>query len=138
MDDLTQLRAGDLLRGLCQREVRSVPRQIEKVHERFWMNRRLSAIKWLPSHTFLFSEVDDVISEAFIDEYGRRIGENIVTIVKPVFQQRPAIDQAMTARPFTPIRGDLRVDNLLFYGIEPNPEAVMLDWQNPCLTASVP
>jgi hypothetical protein len=44
----------------------------------------------------------------------------------------------MTARPFTLIHGDLCVDNLLFDGIEPNPEAVMLDWQAPCLTASVP
>lgn len=96
------------------------------------MNKRFSTIKWLPANTFWFSEVDDGILEAFLDEYERRIGEHMVTAVKSVFQQLPAIEQAMTARPYTLIHGDLRADNLLFDGIKQNPEAVILNSQTAC------
>jgi thiamine kinase-like enzyme len=132
MEDLTHLRAGDQIKGLSQREVRAVVREIASVHASFWQDQKLIKIAWLPVNSFWFSEVDNTIVDAFIEEYGRRIGDRMVTVLKAVLEQLPLIDQALATRPFTLVHGDLRADNILLEGSEDNPDAVILDWQTTC------
>jgi Ser/Thr protein kinase RdoA (MazF antagonist) len=132
MEDLTELRAGDQVRGLSQNDVRAVVRQIAKLHAIFWQDESIIKTPWLPANTFWFSEVDLSIVNPFIQEHGLRIGDNMVTVLTTVINHLPRIDHLLADRPFTLIHGDLRADNLLFDDTDDQPEALILDWQTSC------
>lgn len=132
MEDLTGLRAGDQVRGLSQSDVRAVVRQIARLHATFWQDESIVNTPWLPANTFWFSEVDLSILDAFIYEYGLRIGDRMVKVLRTVVNQLPHIDRLLSTRPFTLVHGDLRADNLLFDDTKEQTEALILDWQTSC------
>lgn len=129
MEDLCALRPGDQIRGLSQREARAVLQRIAAVHAAYWMDPVLKAHPWLPSHTFWFQGQFDDLIEGFEAEYGLRIGERTMALVRQVMEQSDAIDRALEERPWTLVHGDLRADNLLFGEPGDRDEALILDWQ---------
>ena len=129
MEDLSALRAGDQVRGLSQREARAALERIAAVHAAYWMDPQLQAQPWLPSHTFWFQGEFDDLLEGFEAEYGLRIGERTMALVRQVVDRNDAIDQALEQRPWTLVHGDLRADNLLFGEPGDRDEALILDWQ---------
>jgi hypothetical protein len=67
--------------------------------------------------------------EAFLHEYGSRIGPQLARLLPEVMHQLPLIDTEIAGRPFTLVHGDLRADNLMFGGDHRYPEPSILDWQ---------
>jgi hypothetical protein len=132
MEDLSQQRAGDQVRGLSQQEVRSVVRRIAAIHAHFWQDPSLERLDWLPAHRYFFSEADLGLLPTFLREYGLRLGEPMASLLPVVLQQLPQIDAAIAARPISLVHGDLRADNLLFDGPQDDPIATLLDWQTAC------
>jgi hypothetical protein len=132
MEDLSHLRAGDQVRGLRQQEVRAVVRRMAAIHARFWGEASLQELEWLPAHRYWFSEPDLSLLEAFLHEYGLRIGPQMAQLLPEVMAQLPLIDAEIACRPFTLVHGDLRADNLMFGGDLDAPEASILDWQTAC------
>jgi aminoglycoside phosphotransferase (APT) family kinase protein len=129
MEDLSALRPGDQIRGLSQRQAMTVLKRIAAVHATYWLDPALESHAWLPSHTFWFQgDFADVV-EGFEAEYGLRIGERTLALVRQVVEQNDAIDQALRNRPWTLVHGDLRADNLLFGEPGERDEALILDWQ---------
>lgn len=129
MEDLSALRPGDQVRGLRQREAIAVLRRIAAVHATYWMDPALQAHPWLPSHTFWFQGEFASLLDAFEVDYGLRIGERTMALVRQVVEQNEAIDRALSERPWTLVHGDLRADNLLFGAPGDVDEALILDWQ---------
>lgn len=129
MEDLTELRPGDQIRGLSQREAMAVLRRIAAVHATYWMDPQLDAHPWLPTNTFWFQGRFDALLEGFEAEYGLRIGERTLALLRQVVEQNDAIDRALLERPWTLVHGDLRADNLLFGEPGERDEALILDWQ---------
>lgn len=132
MEDLSHLRPGDQVRGLRQQEVRAVLRRMAVIHARFWCEKSLLDLDWLPAYRYYFSEPDLGLLEDFLHEYGLRIGPEMTQLLPEVMGQLPLIDAEITSRPFTLVHGDLRADNLMFEGDEENPDASILDWQTAC------
>jgi hypothetical protein len=102
------------------------------IHAHFWMDASLQGLDWLPAHRYWFSDPDLGLLEAFLQEYGLRIGPKIAQLLPEVMAQLPLIDAAIASRPFTLIHGDLRADNLMFSGDDDDPDAAILDWQTAC------
>lgn len=132
MEDLSHLRPGDQVRGLRQQEVRAVVRRMAAIQARFWNDRSLEELDWLPAHRYWFSDPDLNLLEAFLHEYGLRIGPQMARLVPEVMAQLPLIDAEIARRPFTLVHGDLRADNLMFGGEDERPDASILDWQTVC------
>lgn len=132
MEDLSHLRPGDQVRGLRQQEVRAVVRRMAAIHARFWGEASLRELEWLPAHRYWFSDPDLGLLEAFLHEYGLRIGPQLARLLPEVMAQLPLIDAEIACRPFTLVHGDLRADNLMFGGEDDDPEASILDWQTAC------
>ena len=132
MEDLSHLRPGDQVRGLRQQEVRAVVRGMAAIHARFWGEPSLQQLNWLPAHRYWFSDPDLSLLEAFLHEYGLRIGAQMALLLPEVMAQPPLIDAEIARRPFTLVHGDLRADNLMFGGEDDDPEASILDWQTAC------
>lgn len=132
MEDLSHLRPGDQVRGLRQQEVRAVVRRMAAIHAHFWRDASLQGLDWLPSHRYWFSDPDLGLLEAFLQEYGLRIGPQMAQLLPEVMAQLPLIDAEIASRPFTLIHGDLRADNLMFGGDDDDPDAAILDWQTAC------
>lgn len=128
IEDLTHLRSGDQVIGLSFEESLDSVRRMGRIHARFWMDPALQDHQWLPPHGFWFGQTKPEKSEDFFRIYGTRFGKEVCRLYRAVQEQSEAIDQAIDARPWTLVHGDLRADNLLFGGDPEDPEAVIIDW----------
>lgn len=129
MEDLSHLRAGDQVRGLAREEVEAVVRRIAAVHAHYWLDPVLERHDWLPSHRYWFSGDFSHRLEGFSRDYGLRLGDEAVELVRRAVEANEAIDAALAERPWTLVHGDLRADNLLFGAPGSPEEARILDWQ---------
>lgn len=136
MEDLSHQRPGDQVRGLSHGEVEVVVRRIAAVHAQFWNDAALRHCDWLPAHRYWFSDPDLSQLDPLVHEYGRRIGEPMVRLLRATMEQMPQIDAAIAERPFSLVHGDLRADNLMFDGPSDAPSVSLLDWQT--VTRSLP
>lgn len=129
MDDLSDLRPGDQVRGLSQEEVGAVLRRIARVHARYWQDPGLQERPWLPCHTFWFTGDFTDVLPAFERDYALRLGDAAMDLIREAVARNDAIEAALRLRPWTLVHGDLRADNLLFGGAADDPVATILDWQ---------
>lgn len=128
IEDLTHLRSGDQVIGLSLEESLASVRRMGQLHARFWLDPALKDHRWLPPHGFWFGQPKPEIADDFFRTYGTRFGKEVCRLYRAVQEQSEAIDQAIDARPWTLVHGDLRADNLLFGGEPEDPEAVIIDW----------
>ncbi len=128
LEDLTNLRSGDQVIGLSLEESIASIRRMGRIHARFWMDSALQDHHWLPQHGFWFGQPKPEIADDFFRTYRTRFGKEVCRLYQAVLEQDEAINQAIEARPWTLVHGDLRADNLLFDGDPEDPEAVIIDW----------
>jgi Ecdysteroid kinase-like family len=128
IEDLTHLRSGDQVIGLSLADTLDSVRRMGRLHARFWMDPALEDHQWLPLHRFWFGQLKPEITDDFFRTYATRFGTEVCRLYRAVQEQSDAIDQAINARPWTLVHGDLRADNLLFDGDLDDPEAVIIDW----------
>lgn len=129
LDDLSDLRPGDQVRGLSHEEVQAVLRRIARVHARYWQDPALTSRPWLPAHTTWFTGDFSAVLPAFERDYALRLGEEAMELIRAAVASNDAIEAALRRRPWTLVHGDLRADNLLFGGSGADPVATILDWQ---------
>lgn len=128
MEDLTHLRSGDQVIGLSYPETLAAVQKMGAIHAEFWLDPDLNQHSWLPGHGFWFTDPNHEIADDFFATYGVRFGPDVCKLYRAVLDQNAAIDEAIAARPWTLVHGDLRADNLLFGQAPDNPDAVILDW----------
>lgn len=128
MEDLTHLRSGDQVIGLSYQETLATIQRMAAIHAEFWMDDGLQQHGWLPDHGFWFANHQQPIVEDFFATYGVRFGPEVCRLYRAVLEQSSAIDQALDARPWTLVHGDLRADNLLFGDTTEDPTSVIIDW----------
>jgi len=128
MEDLTHLRSGDGVIGLSYQETLATIQRMAAIHAEFWMDPSLEQYNWLPDHGFWFSDPKVEIIDDFFATYGVRFGDDVCRLYRAVLEQTSAIDQALDARPWTLVHGDLRADNLLFGDSSDDPSSLIIDW----------
>jgi len=128
LEDLTHLRSGDQVIGLSYQETLATIQRMAAIHAEFWLDPALQQHSWLPGHGFWFADPKLEIVDDFFATYGVRFGTDVCRLYRAVLEQSSAIDQALDARPWTLVHGDLRADNLLFGDSTEDPTSVIIDW----------
>ncbi len=128
MEDLSNLTAGDQIRGMNYEQVLITLESLAKVHSTYWTNPILDSFNWMPCTNNIDVDYDEnwdsfvELCGDFIDPEGLRIGEKLRTRI-------PWLLEEISKRPKTLVHDDMKVDNLLFGNAGTNEEVVILDWQ---------
>lgn len=140
LQDMQEVRAGDVLQGCSSTEAALILRAIAPLHARWWANPRLKTFSWLPQW------VGD--SHARQERYNRqvgpfleRFGQQLPAFVSEVIERlRFAYAHVLTSlaeAPATLIHADLHLDNILFSPPGREPPVTLLDWQGIALGPAV-
>jgi hypothetical protein len=131
LEDATDARPGDLLRGCSPAEATAVLAEIARLHAVWWESRALDAESWLPAPN------DDIVMSlmqahgggawaTFERKFGAHMGAEIARLGRWLATDRTVLDR-LSAPPRTLVHGDLRANNVLF-GAGGDVRA-LIDWQ---------
>jgi len=128
MEDLTHLRSGDQVIGLSDQETIDTLERMAAIHAEFWLDPGLQQHDWLPQQGFWFADPKPDLSDDFFATYGIRLGPEVCRLHRVVQEQSSAIDEAVAARPWTLVHGDLRADNVMLAKAPGDPASLIIDW----------
>ena len=128
MEDLTHLRSGDQVIGLSDQETIATLERMAAIHAEFWLDPGLQQHDWLPQQGFWFADPKPDLSDDFFATYGIRLGPEVCRLHREVQEQSSAIDEAVAARPWTLVHGDLRADNVMLAKAPGDPASLIIDW----------
>ncbi len=133
LEDVSHLRAADVVAGCEAADVELVVGQLARMHSHWWESPRLRGMSWLPgaeSYAQLpFREwwerypsvigelLGDVELSATLLEVGDRLAED------------PGVFRRLAEPPRTCLHRDLHADNLLFGVAADDPPVVFFDWE---------
>jgi len=129
LEDLAPAHPGDQVAGCSHESATAVLAAMATMHAAFWNERGLDHLPWLArvdvaprlGHT-LFRRA----RPAFDRLYGARLPAHCHALAGWLDRHALALGEALAARPFTLLHGDLRLDNIFF-----GPEgATFADWQS--------
>ena len=132
LEDLGALRAADQLAPGSARDARRVADLLVELHARWWNDRSLDAVPWLPP-------VDSDINKlglglyaqawpSFLERLGHRLPREALEIGERLGARSGALLEKLAQSPRTLCHGDVRLDNIFFDPGDDRPPT-LLDWQ---------
>ena len=132
LEDMGALRAADQLGPGSARDARLVADLLVELHARWWNDRSLDALPWLPP-------VDSEINKlglglyaqawpSFLERLGDRLPREALEVGERLGSRSMALLEELALSPRTLCHGDVRLDNI-FFGPGDESPPVLLDWQ---------
>ena len=131
LEDLGALRAADQLAPGSAHDARLVADLLVDLHARWWNDRSLDALPWLPP-------VDSEINKlglglyaqawpSFLERLGHRLPQEALEVGERLGSRSMALLEELAYSPRTLCHGDVRLDNIFFGAGDSRP--ILLDWQ---------
>ena len=132
LEDLGALRAADQLAPGSAHDARLVADLLVDLHARWWNDRSLDALPWLPP-------VDSEINKlglglyaqawpSFLERLGDRLPREALEVGERLGSRSMALLEELAHSPRTLCHGDVRLDNI-FFGRGDDSPPILLDWQ---------
>jgi hypothetical protein len=132
LEDLGALRAPDQLAAGSAHDARLVADLLVELHARWWSDRSLDALPWLPP-------VDSEINKlglglyaqawpSFLERLGDCLPREALEVGERLGSCAMALLEKLALSPRTLCHGDVRLDNI-FFGPEDDSAPILLDWQ---------
>ena len=132
LEDLGALRAADQLAPGSAHDARLVADLLVELHARWWNDRSLDALPWLPA-------VDSEINKlglglyaqawpSFLERIGDRLPREALEVGERLASRSVALLEELAHSPRTLCHGDVRLDNI-FFGPGDDSQPILLDWQ---------
>jgi len=128
LEDLSDLKCGDVVAGCSLDEARLVLRHLAKFHAAGWCNPSFSQLDWLPKWPInpkrwyaRFQEYHP----RFLERFDTLLTEEMRQFTLSLVDRMPAIIEELSDAPSTLIHVDTHLDNILF---DPPDGVVLLDW----------
>lgn len=125
LEDMSQLEAGDQIKGLNYSQIEQATRRIATLHG-VWWGERLNELSWLCERNYMMIDRYSEFYGLFKEKYQNQIDDESLLIGESIAQSLSKLLALAATRPQSLVHCDLRADNLRF-GKED--ELVIFDWQ---------
>jgi len=124
LEDMSQLEAGDQIKGLTYAQIEQACIRIATLHATFW-GEKLNGLSWLCERNYMMINRYSEFYPLFKDKYKERIDQESLEIGEIISQTLAELLSLAAQRPQSLVHCDLRADNLRFG----KNKLVIFDWQ---------
>ncbi len=125
LEDMSQLIAGDQIKGLPFAQIEGAVKSIAYLHARWWQEK-LDWLEWLPERNYMMINRYAEFYPLFKEKYQNKIDDQSLEIGERVAQSLNELLNLAATRPQSLVHCDLRADNIRY---SDSGEIVIFDWQ---------